>query len=554
MHERALVPQVERKRSNAAQQPEARAARGSATPLLGLQRTAGNRVVGALLGRRRPLMVARCAGGRCTCDGVSRTDALEDERDGRPGRTGSALLQRSVGEWFDAIGETISEGIESAKEKLDTLADLTSFPPCPEELRAALPLPDWVQWLDNEGLEAVRNEGEVLSRSKKPSGGDRGATVLLKQVLHAWGCETLGRDLLPKHGSEGPFGPETQEAVKQFQLWSWLTVDGVVGPRTLAAVDKYVGVSPASNVPGSDSGSKEQGKSNWSVFRSPAAHIYFSTDESSLDADDERILEAMADHIGSPARGAKDITLKVVGYADKRHDALYNTSLSNARAEAVSDYLFELLKDSVNVHFATEPARAIGKGEIERPQVGESEEDLKPFRRVDVYVVEEVFRERPPAPTCLEPTTKWVARLRNMQGIDIFSTGSVDIEMANPDSTGTRWRMTYKFGSIGPEISIPLPGDLPTPSVSGDSEKAFSTSVPLAITEFDGPAEYVGASAVVGKGYSIETLTISGIADHGAEAVDITFKGPGTGVSVGASFSIYGRLSHMKPCEEITSP
>ena len=396
---------------------------------------------------------------------------LEDDRDGRPGRAGSALLQRSVGEWFDAIGETISEGLESAKEKLGTLADLTAFPPCPQELTGALPLPDWVQWLDNEGLEAVRNEGEVISRSSKPSGGDRGATVLLKQVLHAWGCETLGRDLLPKHGSEGPLGPETQEAVKQFQLWSWLTVDGAVGPQTLAAVDKYVGVSPASNVPGGDSGSKEQGKSNWSVFRSPAAHIYFSTDESSLDADDERILEAMADYIASPARGAKDITLKVVGYADKRHDALYNTSLSNARAEAVSDYLFELLKDSVNVHFATEPERAIGKGEIERPQVGENEEDLKPF-----LVRRRLRRGRrlPRAPTRahlpgahdeMGGAAAQHARDRHLQHrLGRHRDGE-------SRQHGDTLEDDYKFASIGPEISIPLPGGLPTPSVSGDNRR-----------------------------------------------------------------------------------
>jgi hypothetical protein len=55
-------------------------------------------------------------------------------------------------------------------------------------------------------------------------------------------------------------------------------------------------------------------------------------------------------------------------------------------------------------------------------------------------------------------------------------------------------------------------------------------------------------------GYSIETLTIKGIEDHGARKAEILFKGPGAGVSVGISGSIYGRLSHMKPCEEVTGP
>ena len=144
-------------------------------------------------------------------------------------------------------------------------------------------------------------------------------------MLHAWGCEKLGRDLLPKHGSEGPFGPETQEAVKQFQLWSWLTVDGVVGPQTLAALDKHVGV-PGVERPGQRQ--RLEGAGQEQLVRVPlagGAHL-LQHGRVILDADDERILEAMADQIASPARGAKDITLKVVGYADKRHDALYNAS------------------------------------------------------------------------------------------------------------------------------------------------------------------------------------------------------------------------------------
>jgi outer membrane protein OmpA-like peptidoglycan-associated protein len=556
MHERAPAPEVGSEPASAASKSAAVAAGGSTASLLLLQRTAGNRAVGAVLARRGARVLARSScGGACR---TRRASAQVDEEDaGHLRRAASMRLQRSVSDWFDAIGETISEGVEtveetvkSAKTKLDALADLTSFPPCPEALGAALPVPGLVDWLDNEGLEAVRNEGEVLSRTKKPSGGDHGATALLKQVLHAWGCEKLGRDLLPKHGSGGPFGPETQEAVKQFQLWSWLPVDGVVGQQTLAALDRHMGVRPSSRAPAVVGGSDEEGNSNWSVFRSPAAHIYFKTDEFLLDADDERILDAMAAEMSSPRRGTKDITLEVVGYADKREDVWHNVLLSEARAGSVADYLYDQLKDSLNVTVTTK-----SKGEIERPQVGDTEEELKPFRRVDVYVVEETFRERPPDATCLEPTTQWVARLRNLQGHGVGASGMVDIEMAHPDSTGTRWRMTYKFGSFGVDISPELPGVPVIPSVSGDSDPVeFSTTVPLAITEFDGPADYKGASAVVGKGYSVETLTIKGIEDHGARSEEILFKGPSTGVSVGLSGSIYGRLSHLKPCEEIRSP
>ena len=559
MHERPPVPKVECKGPNAGSQPAARAARGSAASLLRLQRTAGNRAVGALLARRQPRALARCGGGRCSCGGACRTNGLEDEEhDGHLGCAGSARLQRSVSEWFDELGETISETVdatlESAKKKLETLADLTSFPLCPEELGAALPLPGLVAWFDNEGLEAVRNDGEIISRTKKPIGGDHGATRLLKQVLHAWGCENLRRDLLPKHGSEGPFGPETQEAVKQFQLWAWLPVDGVVGPQTLAALDRHMGGRPSSRVPAVIGGSDEEGKSNWSVFRSPAAHIYFKTDEWLLDADDERILDAMAAEMSSPRRGTKDITLEVVGYADKRDDFSYNVILSETRAQTVADYLYDLLKDSLNVTVTTK-----AKGEIERSQAGDTEKELRPFRRVDVYVVEETFRERPPEPKCLEPTTKWEVQLRNMQTLGFGvrgTTGRVNIRMKHPDSTGRRWMMTYRYAGGGGEIPIPVPGDIPIPSVSPDScFEDITTSAPLAITEFAGSATYASVGATAGRGWSLDTLTIDGIVDHGAAAETIVWKGPSSGgVGIGAGADVWGRLVYDEPCEEVTEP
>lgn len=44
---------------------------------------------------------------------------------------------------------------------------------------------------------------------------------------------------LPKYGADGSFGSETTEAVKAFQRHYKLEVDGIAGPKTLAAVNKY---------------------------------------------------------------------------------------------------------------------------------------------------------------------------------------------------------------------------------------------------------------------------------------------------------------------------
>jgi len=45
---------------------------------------------------------------------------------------------------------------------------------------------------------------------------------------------------LPKYGADGDFGTETEEAVKAFQRKVGITVDGLVGPVTLAKLNAYV--------------------------------------------------------------------------------------------------------------------------------------------------------------------------------------------------------------------------------------------------------------------------------------------------------------------------
>jgi outer membrane protein OmpA-like peptidoglycan-associated protein len=477
-----------------------------------MQRTAGNRAVGAVLARR--------------------------------------ALQRSVvddaGAFLGAIGEAIGEGartvsdtLASAPKKAATLAELAGYPLC----TTAAPKPDLATWLDNEGLEVLRHgEGELLSRSHVPSGGDRGATSLVKQALQAWGCEKLGRDLLPKHGTGGPFGPETAKAVKQLQLFSWLDVDGVIGPATMAALDGYLGVRPSSRVPTAIGGTAEKGESTWSRFEVPAGRIYFVTDGAALDADDDAVLEDMADSFRTRAL---EIKLNVVGYADKREHTTYNLELANRRAAAVAQRLTELL-DEREVIFA--PIGHKAKGEIERPQFGETAEELKPFRRVDIHIVD--FEPWTPA-TCeaTEPATEWIVRHRNMQGLGFGSFGQVEIETANPDSRGKRWRQTFKFAGLGPSLAPKF-----FPSVSDEStSKPFTTTVPLVLDQFEGSAEFGSAGAAgFGTGVSVDVLEIDGIKHHGADIVTVEWAGATGGVTLGAGVSVAGWLTPFRECIEVT--
>ncbi len=148
------------------------------------------------------------------------------------------MLQRKAAEksWLDALWDTVGDVVESVGEKLETAWDLASYPSCEEPVAR----PDAAGWLENKGLRAIRNGKGLLSKTKVPSGGDRGATALVKQALAAWGCATYGLDLLPKAGTAGKLGAEGAAAVKQVQLLAGLTADGIIGRKTLAALDAFV--------------------------------------------------------------------------------------------------------------------------------------------------------------------------------------------------------------------------------------------------------------------------------------------------------------------------
>jgi peptidoglycan hydrolase-like protein with peptidoglycan-binding domain len=94
--------------------------------------------------------------------------------------------------------------------------------------------------------------------------GARGPSVVrLQQLLARAGCNP--------HGADGVFGPNTQAAVLQFQRSRGLTVDGIVGPRTWAALER--GASPVGGAQPGDHFSPAGSKSVTGYVNGMPRHI-----------------------------------------------------------------------------------------------------------------------------------------------------------------------------------------------------------------------------------------------------------------------------------------
>jgi hypothetical protein len=91
-------------------------------------------------------------------------------------------------------------------------------------------------------LEACFDKERVLTLGSSGS-----AVVKLQQALIDAGFP------LPKHGADGKFGSETKAAVKDFQTASGFTgkdIDGIVGSKTMGALDAHFGTTPGTALPG----------------------------------------------------------------------------------------------------------------------------------------------------------------------------------------------------------------------------------------------------------------------------------------------------------------
>ncbi|MEP6844392.1 MAG: DUF4157 domain-containing protein [Panacibacter sp.] len=97
---------------------------------------------------------------------------------------------------------------------------------------------------DGHDLLATRFQGRLqleaaFDNERLIKNGDHGPDVVILQLAlidagHA----------LPNFGADGRFGPETETAVRDFQLANGLVVDGLVGPRTMEMLDGLFTIGP----------------------------------------------------------------------------------------------------------------------------------------------------------------------------------------------------------------------------------------------------------------------------------------------------------------------
>jgi hypothetical protein len=102
------------------------------------------------------------------------------------------------------------------------------------------PLPSRERWSANSTLNDIRAEAAGDNRVLVRRGQKGEAVQLVQQALVAWGCEQLSRNLLPRFGADGDFGSETETAVREFQSFTEIASDGLVGPITLSRLDAFV--------------------------------------------------------------------------------------------------------------------------------------------------------------------------------------------------------------------------------------------------------------------------------------------------------------------------
>lgn len=211
-------------------------------------------------------------------------------------------------------------------------------------------------------LEKVYDEKKEIV--KKGDKGDH-VTKIQKTLIK------LGHTL--KSGATGTYNNETRLAVINFQKYAGFEgvwIDGIVGPKTIAALDLHARAGGAGKDPDKQKDdftvTKDKIEKKLKPSDKKPMRVFFAAGSSKLDSEELNKLKAIAQH-----QDLKDKKLELLGYASEEGDKSFNKKLAKKRANAVKKALAKLGHKGGST--------AQGKAEI-----GENKVNYRAYRSVEI--------------------------------------------------------------------------------------------------------------------------------------------------------------------------
>jgi hypothetical protein len=237
--------------------------------------------------------------------------------------------------------------------------------------------------------------------------------------------------------------------------------------------------------------------------------IHFPTDSSKLDDDDMAQLEKMLNPYRQKLSLGKYVYFDYIGYCDFRAGKEYNLPLSQARADAVANYLGQPLRlgDYPSNYIYTSKGRGIDYNSLKEPA---NSADLSYYRRVDIHA-DPVLDDPPPRPDPpgLAVSNTWKARLYSSIGAGPpgpipLAADILWLEIADLENNQA---MSFKYWGIGVGKSFK---GLPGISAGSSDWKNFKTMLKYNVMDFEGDAAHWATQLQVGAGYSMDAITLWG--------------------------------------------
>ncbi len=279
------------------------------------------------------------------------------------------------------------------------------------------------------------------------------------------------------------------------------------------------------------------------------ATIYFQTGSSEVDNDDDAAALDMVWQAYDPLFTASNADVPPLswpfvfaGYSDIRPFSEGgengNQTLSEARAQAVHDYLAEPERFGTTKHPNYKP-EVVGMGVDYRNTDSGDAETLKYYRRVDIFAPPPVYIPLPPPPGP-SPTPLLGTRFT----FQIQRAGTFGIEVLNyeyfefvvTDETNKR-KADFTYSGVSGGIGVPF-------SISFQSDPVTIDTAPMLLEDWHGFAQHASAGFSPGTGVAKDAFTFHAPKSNGRvpDPIRIDFESkPGDpGFAVGASVGIGG--------------